>query len=471
MENIQFAKYKSPTPVQRYGVGIILGGRDLMACAQTGSGKTAAFLFPVISTLLSRGSTRADLVNEQLGGIRKVVYPDATILCPTRELAVQIFDEAQKFTYRSYLRPAVVYGGADPKGQVDQIKRGCHILVATPGRLNQMIERRHISLSKSMFFIMDEADRMLDMGFEPQIRQIVSGHDLPEVGKRQTLMFSATFPREVQALASEFLNDYVFLTVGRVGSASATIQQAVEYVEENDKHNNLLKQISEHKNGLTLVFVQTKKEADTLEEWLKRQGFPSTSLNGDRAQFEREEALESFRTGRTPIMVATDVAQRGLDIPNVNHVINFDMPANIDDYVHRIGRTGRVGNHGLATSFFNDADSMMAADLVEILKESNQPVPDWLASCANEIAGGNLKVRTRYKFGSRDVRPYEFFLSFPVLSSLLTFSSFSSSSSSLLCLLSGGQEGGFQSSKGNGGGFSSGGDFQAAAPTSGDDLW
>jgi len=399
LENIRRAKYKSPTPVQKYGLPVVLSGRDLMGCAQTGSGKTAAFLFPIISQLLTRGRTQADVINQELGGLRKRVFPDCTIVCPTRELALQIFDECRKFAYRSYIHPCVVYGGADPKGQVAQLKNGCHLLIATPGRLTQMIERGHISLSKSLYFVMDEADRMLDMGFEPQIRKIATETDLPEKGKRQTLMFSATFPRQIQLLASEFLVDYIFLTVGRVGAASGTIKQIVEYVEEEQKHDNLIKQLKTYPQGLTLVFVQTKKEVDTLEEYLKRLGLPATSLSGDRSQFEREDALQSFINGITPVLVATDVAQRGLDIPNVQHVINFDMPASIDDYVHRIGRTGRAGNHGRATSFFNDQDTSLAADLVQVLQETNQEPPAWLVACANEASGG----RQRYKT-NRDAR-------------------------------------------------------------------
>ncbi|KAH0865311.1 hypothetical protein HID58_082522 [Brassica napus] len=373
--NIQRCKYVKPTPVQRNAIPILAAGRDLMACAQTGSGKTAAFCFPIIS-----GIMKEEEHVERPRGVRGV-YPLAVILSPTRELACQIHDEARKFSYQTGVKVVVAYGGTPVNQQIRELERGVDILVATPGRLNDLLERGRVSLQMVKYLALDEADRMLDMGFEPQIRKIVQQMDMPPPGVRQTMLFSATFPREIQRLASDFLSNYIFLAVGRVGSSTDLIQ------------------------ALTLVFVETKKGADSLENWLCINGFPATTIHGDRSQQEREVALRSFKTGRTPILVATDVAARGLDIPHVAHVVNFDLPNDIDDYVHRIGRTGRAGNSGLATAFFNDNNTSMAKPLAELMQEANQEVPDWLSRYASRASfGGGKNKRSGGRFGGRDFR-------------------------------------------------------------------
>lgn len=387
ISNIKLARYTVPTPVQKYSIPIVMGGRDLMACAQTGSGKTGGFLFPILSQAFKNGP-HTTAPNASGGGYRqRKAYPTSLILAPTRELVSQIYDEARKFAYRSWVRPCVVYGGAEIGGQLRQIERGCDLLVATPGRLVDLIERGRISLANIRYLVLDEADRMLDMGFEPQIRRIVEGEDMPTVDGRQTLMFSATFPRDIQLLAKDFLKDYVFLSVGRVGSTSENITQKIEYVEDHDKRSVLLDILHTHSGGLTLIFVETKRMADTLSDFLITQGFPATAIHGDRTQRERERALEFFRNGRCPIMVATAVAARGLDISNVNHVVNYDLPTDIDDYVHRIGRTGRAGNTGLSTAFFNRGNRGIVRDLLELLKEANQDVPAFLENIARESSG------------------------------------------------------------------------------------
>lgn len=322
-------------------------------------------------------------------------YPTALILAPTRELVSQIHEEARKFCYRSWVRPAVVYGGADINQQLRLIERGCDLLSATPGRLVDLIERGRISLANIRYLVLDEADRMLDMGFEPQIRRIVQGEDMPGVQERQTLMFSATFPRDIQMLARDFMKDYVFLSVGRVGSTSENITQKVEYVEDQDKRSVLLDLLSaQAETGLTLVFVETKRMADMLSDFLFTNQIAATSIHGDRSQRERETALQTFRTGRTPVLVATAVAARGLDIPNVTHVINYDLPSDIDDYVHRIGRTGRAGNVGISTAFFNRGNKNIVRDLIELLREANQDIPPWLETVAHESSfGGSTRGR------------------------------------------------------------------------------
>jgi len=371
--NIQLAGYEKPTPVQKHAVTISLGGRDLMACAQTGSGKTAAFLFPMIHLLMTSKLPQPPKPSSGFSRRRKA-YPYALILAPTRELATQIHQEAEKFTYRTGLRPVVIYGGADIRQQFRELDRGSDIIVATPGRLVDMLERGSVSLSLAHYLVLDEADRMLDMGFEPQIRQIVEETDMPKES-RQTSMFSATFPKEIQMLAQSFLNDYIFLAVGRVGSATENITQRIEYVEEHEKRERLMKILPEC-DGLTLIFVETKRNADALEDWLLREGINATSIHGDRSQGQREQALAMFRCGRCPILVATSVAARGLDIPNVSHVINYEMPNVIDDYIHRIGRTGRAGHKGTAIAFI-DENCKVLRELYDKLLETKQDVPSW----------------------------------------------------------------------------------------------
>ncbi|XP_077220941.1 DEAD-box ATP-dependent RNA helicase 37-like [Tasmannia lanceolata] len=404
--NIQRCKYVKPTPVQRHAIPISLAGRDLMACAQTGSGKTAAFCFPIICGIVRNCTPYLP----QRGA--RIAYPLALILSPTRELSCQIHEEAKKFAYRTGVKVVVAYGGAPIHQQLRELERGVDILVATPGRLVDLIERARVSLQMIKYLALDEADRMLDMGFEPQIRKIVERMDMPQPGIRQTMLFSATFPTEIQRLASDFLSNYIFLAVGRVGSSTDLIAQRVEFVQETDKRSYLMDLLhaqrangTHGKQALTLVFVETKRGADSLEHWLCMNGFPATAIHGDRTQPERERALKSFKSGASPIMVATDVAARGLDIPHVAHVINFDLPKDIDDYVHRIGRTGRAGKSGLATAFFNEGNQSLAKALAELMKEANQEVPPWLNQYADRsFHSGGGRNRRSGRFGGHDYR-------------------------------------------------------------------
>ncbi|KAD5508761.1 hypothetical protein E3N88_16464 [Mikania micrantha] len=419
--NIRRCKYVKPTPVQRYAIPISLSGRDLMACAQTGSGKTAAFCFPIISGIM-RGQ-----FGQRAPRMPHTACPHALILSPTRELSCQIHEEAKKFAYQTGVKVVVAYGGAPINQQVVifitvsindsnfvNSKEVLTFLLLPRRALVDLLERARVSLQFIRYLALDEADRMLDMGFEPQIRKIVQQMDMPPPGVRQTMLFSATFPKEIQRLASDFLANYIFLAVGRrVGSSTDLILQRVEYVQESDKRSHLMDLLhAQRANGvhgkqaLTLVFVETKKGADALEYWLCMNGFPATTIHGDRTQQERELALRSFKSGNTPILVATDVAARGLDIPHVAHVVNFDLPNDIDDYVHRIGRTGRAGKSGLATAFFNDNNASMARPLSDLMQEANQEVPAWLARYAARASygGGGKNRRGGGRFGGRDFR-------------------------------------------------------------------
>jgi len=399
-KNIEFANFKKPTPVQRHSMPVGIAQRDLMACAQTGSGKTGAFLFPTLHQML----IAMDEVGDP-GVMHGRAEPRCLILAPTRELATQIFREAQRFMYNSRMHPVVVYGGADIRAQVWQLERGCHLLVATPGRLCDLIERGKCSLYKVVHLILDEADRMLDMGFEPQIRRVVEREGMPMSGERQTLMFSATFPKEIQKLASEFMTRYIFVAVGRVGSTTALITQTMVWADEADKRRALLEQLAGC-SGRTIIFVETKRAAEQLEEFLYRSSVPATSIHGDRSQREREQALLSFRRGHPSVLVATDVAARGLDVPDCMHVINYELPRDINSYVHRIGRTGRMGRQGTAISLFSSANRPVARDMVTLLQEASQVVPDWLLKFAAESGpgAGRAGYQGRGKFGGRDFR-------------------------------------------------------------------
>lgn len=408
--NVKLAGFLKPTPVQRYSIPAGIAGRDLMSCAQTGSGKTAAFLVPIISRLILEG--RAEEVMNQppsfgygQGRDRQKFQAHSLLLSPTRELAQQIHLQARKFLYCTGMRSVVVYGGADIRDQFRELKKGCEVLVATPGRLVDFLERGRMSLAKVLVLCMDEADRMLDMGFEPQIRQIVDRYDMPAEG-RQTLMFSATFPQEIQVLAQDYLHDYIFLAVGRVGSSTDLIKQKLQYCQNHNKVEALM-DVLPACEGLTLIFVATRRDADRIEHILCEEGVNARSIHGDRTQYERESALNDFRTGKCPVLVATDVAARGLDIPSVMWVINYDLPNQIDAYVHRIGRTGRCGNRGNALSFVNEGNKPVLRDLLHSLRECDMTVPNWFVTMVNNTSYGSGDRRGKRKgskFGARDAR-------------------------------------------------------------------
>jgi probable ATP-dependent RNA helicase DDX4 len=402
VENIKKSGYKRPTPVQKYAIPIIMDGRDLMACAQTGSGKTAAFIVPIVHTLLESSK---DLIRTGSS-----CEPQAIIISPTRELAMQIHQQVMKFSLSSVLRSVLIYGGTSTVHQGNKVAAGCHILVATPGRLLDFLGRGRIRLSSLRFLVLDEADRMLDMGFLPDVEKIVDHETMVPANERQTLMFSATFPREIQELASRFLKNYLFLAVGIVGGACSDVEQNFYQASGQGEKRKLLKDLIEKESQIgsiegTLVFVEQKRYTDFIAAFLSESNFPTTSIHGDRLQREREEALSDFKQGKMSILVATAVAARGLDIKNVAHVINFDLPKTIDEYVHRIGRTGRVGNRGRATSFFDsDIDMPLIGDLVKVLKQAGQTVPDWLSSGGGGGSRTFASGRMSRRFGGEDIR-------------------------------------------------------------------
>lgn len=384
MQNVTKSGYTVPTPVQKYGIPVVLKGRDLMACAQTGSGKTAAYVLPIMTRILQDGIVSS--------GLMAVQTPQALILSPTRELAIQIFKECRKFSYHSMIKTQILYGGTNTAFQISEISRGTNILVATPGRLIDVLNKGKISLEKVKYFVLDEADRMLDLGFGPNVREIL-GKCTSELSNINILMYSATFPEEIQKLAQDFLKNYLFLTIGTVGGANADVKQSIAKVTRFEKRDKLVEILNEIGNERTMVFIEHKKQADVLAFFLCQKGYPATSLHGDRLQSQRETALNEFKTGAMKIIVCTSVAARGLDISDVNHVINYDLPQSIDEYVHRIGRTGRCGNIGKAISFFdseNENDRKLARSLVKTLIQAGSDVPDWLTSAAEDCYGSSF---------------------------------------------------------------------------------
>ncbi|NXF67278.1 DDX4 helicase, partial [Ciccaba nigrolineata] len=374
--NIARAAYSKLTPVQKYSIPIILAGRDLMACAQTGSGKTVAFLLPIVAQMMRDGVTASSF--------KELQEPECIIVAPTRELINQIFLEARKFVYGTCIRPVVIYGGTQTGHSIRQLEQGCNVLCATPGRLIDIIEREKIGLHHVKYLVLDEADRMLDMGFGLDMKKLTSYPSMPPKDKRQTLMFSATFPEAVQRLAGEYLKtDYLFVVVGHMGGACSDVQQNILQVPNYSKRDKLIEILQSIGYERTLVFVDKKKKADYIAAFLCQENIPTTSIHGDREQRERELALHDFRSGKCAVLVATSVAARGLDIENVQHVINFDLPSTIEEYVHRIGRTGRCGNTGRAVCFFdNNSDGHLAQSLVKVLSDAQQEVPVWLEEIA-----------------------------------------------------------------------------------------
>nr|BAG72093.1 vasa [Trachurus japonicus] len=396
-KNVSKSGYVKPTPVQKHGIPIISAGRDLMACAQTGSGKTAAFLLPILQKLMADGVAASQFSELQ--------EPEAIIVAPTRELINQIYLEARKFAFGTCVRPVVVYGGVASGHQIRDICRGCNILCGTPGRLLDVIGRGKVGLEKLRYLVLDEADRMLDMGFEPDMRRLVGSPGMPTKENRNTLMFSATYPEDIQRMAADFLKtDYLFLAVGVVGGACSDVEQTFIEVTKFSKREQLVDLLKATGSERTMVFVETKRQADFIATFLSQTKIPTTSIHGDREQREREQALADFRSGKCPVLVATSVAARGLDIPDVQHVVNFDLPNNIDEYVHRIGRTGRCGNTGRAVSFYDqDADGQLARALVTILSKAQQTVPSWLEESAFSGSGG-AGINLSRTFASTDSR-------------------------------------------------------------------
>ncbi|EAS29148.3 ATP-dependent RNA helicase DBP2 [Coccidioides immitis RS] len=368
--------FAKPTPIQSQGWPMALSGRDVVGIAETGSGKTLTYCLPAIVHINAQ-----PLLGPGDG-------PIVLVLAPTRELAVQIQAEITKFGKSSRIRNTCVYGGVPRGPQIRDLSRGVEVCIATPGRLIDMLEAGKTNLRRVTYLVLDEADRMLDMGFEPQIRKII-GQIRPD---RQTCMWSATWPKEVRQLAHDFLHDYIQVYIGSQDlSANHRITQIVEIVsdfEKRDRMINHLERIMDDKKSKILIFTGTKRVADDITRFLRQDGWPALSIHGDKQQNERDWVLNEFKTGKSPIMVATDVASRGIDVRDITHVLNYDYPNNSEDYVHRIGRTGRAGAKGTAITLFTTDNAKQARDLVNILTESKQQIDPRLAEMARFGGGG-----------------------------------------------------------------------------------
>ncbi len=344
--------YAEPTPIQVQAIPHILSGKDVVGCAQTGTGKTAAFALPILQRLTAKQSTRP------AGTIR------ALILSPTRELATQIGDSFAAYGRNLPLKHTVVFGGVGQQPQVQALRRGVDILVATPGRLLDLMGQGLIRLNTIEIFVLDEADRMLDMGFIHDVRKIIQ--DVPT--KRQTLLFSATMPADIQDLADRILIDPVRVEVTPQATTVEKITQSVYFVEKNDKRALLEHLLTDKSIRRVLVFTRTKHGANKLVQQLERSSIQAEAIHGNKSQSARERALENFKTGRTRVLVATDIAARGIDVDDVTHVINYDLPNIPESYVHRIGRTARAGASGVAYSFCDYEEREFLRDVEKLIR-------------------------------------------------------------------------------------------------------
>jgi ATP-dependent RNA helicase RhlE len=351
LEAVRDAGYERPTPIQAEAIPLALKGRDLIGLAQTGTGKTAAFTLPILDRLI--------------GGPRRT---RALVLTPTRELAMQVDESVRKYANSAEIDVAAVFGGVPLDPQEKKLRKGVDIVVATPGRLIDHLERQNVVFDDLEILVLDEADRMLDMGFAPQINKIVA--QIPTY--RQTLLFSATMPPEVEALARKYLRKPIVVQIGRRSAASSLVTHAVYPVPRERKGALLVELLRDVKSETVLVFTRTKHGADKVVRDLERVGIKATAMHADKTQAQRTKALEQFKSGVINVLVATDIAQRGLDISGITHVINYDVPQQPEDYVHRIGRTGRVAATGDAFTFMSPDEIAMVRSIERVL---GSPIP------------------------------------------------------------------------------------------------
>jgi superfamily II DNA/RNA helicase len=367
--------YAHPTPIQAQAIPVVLQGKDVMGAAQTGTGKTASFSLPIIQLLLAHANTSASPARHPVR---------ALILTPTRELADQVAENVKAYSCHTPLRATVVFGGVDMAPQTTALRSGIEIVIATPGRLLDHVQQKTVNLSQTEIFVMDEADRMLDMGFLPDLQRIINL--LPK--KRQNLMFSATFSPEIKKLAASFLQNPVLIEVARSNATAERVTQVVYKVDEEDKREAVAHLIRGRDLKQVLVFANTKIGTSRLARELERKGVKASAIHGDKTQNERMAALEAFKNGSIDVLVATDVAARGLDISDLPCVINYDLPYSAEDYVHRIGRTGRAGAFGDAISLCSDKDTRLLADIEKLIKQKLTPVElEGFASGASRVDG------------------------------------------------------------------------------------
>jgi ATP-dependent RNA helicase RhlE len=342
--------YTQPTPIQQEAIPLALGGRDLIGSAQTGTGKTAAFLLPILQRLAP--------------GARHTLR--ALILVPTRELAEQVLERARAYGRHLHLSAAAIYGGVAMEAQTRALRRGVDVVVATPGRLLDHMQRGHVDFSRLEVLVLDEADRMLDMGFAPDVRRILAA--LPAT--RQTMLFSATISPDVDALARRALNGHASVEIGRRARPAEGIEHVIVAVDKLRKRDALARILRAKPAGQALVFTRTKYGADKLVTVLKREGIAAHAIHGDKAQSHRQRTLDAFRTGAADVLVATDIAARGIDVDGIRMVVNYDVPADPEVYVHRVGRTARAGAHGLALTLLSPDEWLLMADIEKLIGQT-----------------------------------------------------------------------------------------------------
>jgi ATP-dependent RNA helicase RhlE len=358
LKALQAEGYTTPTPIQQQAIPVLLEGRDLLGCAQTGTGKTAAFAVPILQ-----------LLSEQQNPPRGI---RALILTPTRELAIQIEESFKAYGKGLKLRHAVIFGGVSQHTQVNTLRNGVDILIATPGRLLDLMQQRIVSLAHIEKFVLDEADRMLDMGFIHDVKRIIT--KLPE--ERQTLFFSATMPTEIARLSQTILRDPVKVEVTPVATTAETIVQALFFVDKAEKRKLLMHLLEDGEIKRVLVFTRTKHGADRVVKDLAKAGVGAEAIHGNKSQQARQRALTNFKNGRTRVLVATDIAARGIDVDDLTHVINYELPNIPETYVHRIGRTGRAGAMGIALSFCDSEEKEYLRDIHKLIKTAIPVISD-----------------------------------------------------------------------------------------------
>lgn len=360
-EAIKEEGYTTPTPIQEQAIPAVLEGYDLVGCAQTGTGKTAAFAIPILNYL-----------HRIVGSPKKMKHIRTLVITPTRELAIQVCESFETYGKYTAVKPLVIFGGVNQVPQVNELKQGVDVLIATPGRLLDLHKQGFIDLNHLHHLVLDEADLMLDMGFINDVRKIIKL--TPD--NRQTLLFSATMPLEIRELADTFLTRPKYISVTPISSTAEKVNQKVYFVDKEDKRKLLYHIIQEDKLENVLVFVRTKHGADNVVKALKKQNISAEAIHGDKSQSARQRVLESFKNKETSVLVATDIAARGIDIEQLPYVINFDLPNIPETYVHRIGRTGRAGNSGLAISFCGKDEKTYWQDIEKLIRQQVKVVND-----------------------------------------------------------------------------------------------
>ncbi|XP_077018349.1 putative ATP-dependent RNA helicase DDX43 isoform X1 [Tamandua tetradactyla] len=395
MESILKAGFQKPTPIQSQAWPVVLQGIDLIGVAQTGTGKTLSYLMPGFIHLDSQ-----PIAKEKRNG------PGMLVLTPTRELALQVEAECSKYSYKG-LKSVCIYGGGDRDGQIQDLTKGVDIIIATPGRLNDLQMNNFVNLKSITYLVLDEADKMLDMGFEPQIMKIL----LDVRPDRQTIMTSATWPHAVRRLAQSYLREPMIVYVGTLDLVAVnTVKQSIIVTTEEEKRSHIQSFLeSMSPKDKVIVFVSRKAVADHLSSDLILRHLSVESLHGNREQSDREKALENFKTGKVRILIATDLASRGLDVHDVTHVYNYDFPRNIEEYVHRVGRTGRAGRTGVSITLITRNDWRVATELINILERANQSVPEELVSMAERYKANKQKKEMEKKLGRPQGKPKKFY--------------------------------------------------------------